>query len=278
MKRSLKYMANLQNLPWAIVSLDKQPYAISVQYVQEMLIAPDVARVPKTAEWVRGVLNLRGRAMPLLDLRKRIGIISRLDEIDSFCQLMAEREQDHRNWLSELEASVRERRTFGLTTDPHQCKFGKWYDAYEAPNRVLKEVLARFDTPHKAIHAVGVEVTRLMAEQKVEAAESAIEETRNGVLARMIELFADLRQAARESQREIAVVLKTDTASCAVCVDSVDSVEPLAGDSVEGLSQEAVSLQASALTNRVGRRSRTGDMVLILDTQALLNSLGPMPS
>jgi purine-binding chemotaxis protein CheW len=271
-------MATLQNLPWAIVSLEKQPYAISVQYVQEMLIAPDVARVPKTPDWVRGVLNLRGRAIPLLDLRKRIGLASRLEEIESFCQLMSEREQDHRNWLSELGASVRERRAFGLTTDPHKCKFGKWYDTYEAPNRVLKEVLARFDAPHKAIHAVGVEVTGLMAAGDVEAAEAAIEKTRNGVLARMIELFGDLRQSARESQREIAVVLKTDSASCAVCVDSVDSVEPLAGDSVEGLSQEAVSLQASALTKRVGRRSRTGDMVLILDTEALLGSLGPIPS
>jgi hypothetical protein len=51
---------------------------------------------------------------------------------------MRDREQDHRNWLAELEACVREHRPFGMARDPHQCKFGLWYDRYKTEDRRLK--------------------------------------------------------------------------------------------------------------------------------------------
>lgn len=262
--------------PWAIVSLKGQSFAISALDVQEMLIVPTVARIPQTPDYVRGVLNLRGKVMPLIDARKRLGMTSSLDEVEEFCELMQQREQDHRNWLAELEASVKERRKFALTTDPHQCKFGKWYDAYEAPNHVVKDLLQRFDAPHKAIHAVGTEVNRLATEGKYDVASVKIEQTRDGVLQTMIKLFAELRQLMRDSQREIAVVLKSDR-PCAVCVDSVEAVEPLAAGSIEPLPQHVIhsfsTRDAAGLATNVGRRARAGELVLLLNAQKLSASV-----
>lgn len=60
--------------PWVIVKLAEQCYAISAHHVREMISLPEVTRVPHTDPSVRGVVNLRGQVMPLLDLRRKLGL------------------------------------------------------------------------------------------------------------------------------------------------------------------------------------------------------------
>jgi purine-binding chemotaxis protein CheW len=47
------------------------------------------------------------------------------DESLAFVAMLEQRKQDHKRWLDELAASVREARAFTLTTDPHACAFGR---------------------------------------------------------------------------------------------------------------------------------------------------------
>ena len=54
-----------------------------------------------------------------------------LDNINELVALMHLGELDHRDWLSELENSVKENLEFTLASDVHQCKFGQWYDTYK---------------------------------------------------------------------------------------------------------------------------------------------------
>jgi CheW-like domain len=112
-------------MPWLIVRLKGQSFALPTQEVRELVIKPRIAVVPDTPAYVRGVMNLRGRLYPVIDLRKRLGMTPAAEESASFCALMDQRRQDHVNWLAELEASARERREFKLTADPHKCAFGR---------------------------------------------------------------------------------------------------------------------------------------------------------
>jgi purine-binding chemotaxis protein CheW len=84
-----------------------------------------------------------------------MGLTSAVEETESFCALMQQREQDHRNWLNELEASSR---PFTLATDPHQCAFGKWYDKFKAENAWVAALLKKFDVPHRQIHGMAIRV------------------------------------------------------------------------------------------------------------------------
>ena len=101
-------------MPWAIVEVKNQLFAIATQDMREMVVMPEAAQVPDVPDYIRDVINLRGRVLPVVDLRKRMGLASALEETEAFCTLMLQREQDHRNWLNELEASVKERRPFSL--------------------------------------------------------------------------------------------------------------------------------------------------------------------
>jgi len=54
--------------------LAKEEYSIDILRVQEIIRHMELTRVPKAPDFVDGVINLRGRVIPVLDLRKRFGL------------------------------------------------------------------------------------------------------------------------------------------------------------------------------------------------------------
>lgn len=54
--------------------LGNEEFSLDILKVQEIIRHMDLTRVPKTPEFVDGVINLRGRVIPVLDLRKRFGL------------------------------------------------------------------------------------------------------------------------------------------------------------------------------------------------------------
>ncbi|WP_455383709.1 chemotaxis protein CheW [Salinispira pacifica] len=50
-------------------TLDKEQYAIDVAKVKEVLEYTSVTKVPRTHAFMRGVINLRGSVVPVIDLR-----------------------------------------------------------------------------------------------------------------------------------------------------------------------------------------------------------------
>lgn len=54
--------------------IGEEKYAIPVLYVREVLEVPQITRIPKMPPHMRGVINLRGAVVPLVDLRVRFGM------------------------------------------------------------------------------------------------------------------------------------------------------------------------------------------------------------
>jgi purine-binding chemotaxis protein CheW len=60
---------------FVIFDLDEQEYAVSIESVQEIVRVPEeLTHIPKTPDFVEGVINLRGNVLPVIDLRKRFDI------------------------------------------------------------------------------------------------------------------------------------------------------------------------------------------------------------
>ena len=59
-----------------------EEYGVDIGSVQEIIRATDITPVPGAQEHVRGVINLRGKIIPVIDLRKRF----RLPAVDA-CEL-----------------------------------------------------------------------------------------------------------------------------------------------------------------------------------------------
>ncbi len=52
-------------------SIDGETYGIYVMKVLEIVGIIEMTRVPRTPDFVRGIINLRGKVIPVLDLKKR---------------------------------------------------------------------------------------------------------------------------------------------------------------------------------------------------------------
>jgi purine-binding chemotaxis protein CheW len=53
-----------------------EEYGLEILKVQEIIGIMNVTRVPKTPDFVRGVINLRGKVIPVIDLRIKFGLDS----------------------------------------------------------------------------------------------------------------------------------------------------------------------------------------------------------
>ena len=52
--------------------IGQQSYALPIGVVREIVRPPEITAVPQSAGEVAGVMNLRGRIVPVIDLRKRL--------------------------------------------------------------------------------------------------------------------------------------------------------------------------------------------------------------
>jgi purine-binding chemotaxis protein CheW len=59
---------------WVTCRVDREAFALPVEHVQEILRVPALTRVPHAPFPVRGVTNLRGYVLPVVDLRLRLGL------------------------------------------------------------------------------------------------------------------------------------------------------------------------------------------------------------
>lgn len=54
--------------------LADEEYGLEILKVQEIIRMQAVTRVPRTPDYVRGVINLRGKVIPVIELRKKFSI------------------------------------------------------------------------------------------------------------------------------------------------------------------------------------------------------------
>ena len=54
--------------------LDNELYGLNITSVREVLEYTTITKVPKTAEFMRGVINVRGGVVPVVDLREKFGL------------------------------------------------------------------------------------------------------------------------------------------------------------------------------------------------------------
>ena len=85
-------------------SLGNEEYGVSIMKVKELIGMMDITPVPKTPDFIRGVINLRGKIVPVMDLRTRFGMIAQ--------------EYDERTCIIVVEVLIKEvARTIGIVVD-----------------------------------------------------------------------------------------------------------------------------------------------------------------
>ena len=54
--------------------INEEAYGLNISNVKEIIAAMNITNVPKTPEYIKGVINLRGSVIPIIDVRSKFGI------------------------------------------------------------------------------------------------------------------------------------------------------------------------------------------------------------
>ncbi|MCP5054420.1 MAG: chemotaxis protein CheW [bacterium] len=98
--------------------LDDEVYALEITKVREVLDYTRVTKVPRTPEFMKGVINLRGGVVPVVDLRLKFGMPQAGENLDT-CIIIADiTVDDEHTLLGALADQVRE----VIELDPSQIE------------------------------------------------------------------------------------------------------------------------------------------------------------
>ena len=57
-----------------IFKLGREEYAMNIDQIKEVVITPRIAKVPQTAQYIKGVANIRGNIIAIMDLEERFSL------------------------------------------------------------------------------------------------------------------------------------------------------------------------------------------------------------
>lgn len=79
----------METTQYLTFKLDDEVFAIDITKVREVLDFTTVTKVPRTPEFMRGVINLRGSVVPVVDLRLKFGM-SKTEKTVNTCIIIVE--------------------------------------------------------------------------------------------------------------------------------------------------------------------------------------------
>lgn len=107
----------------------KESFGIDIGRVQEIVTVPEITRVPDAPDFLEGIINLRGKIVSVIDLRKRLKING------------AERHKKNRILVTEIEGKV-----VGLIVDEVSEVLRLNPDNIEPPPEMVNSVGAEYIT------------------------------------------------------------------------------------------------------------------------------------
>jgi len=108
-------MSDNTTLQYLTFGLGEEVFALETGSVREVIELVSVTRIPKTPPYMRGVINLRGHAVPVVDLRIKFDMPKVADTVNT-CIIIVDVEVEGENcYMGAIVDSVRE--VFEMTND-----------------------------------------------------------------------------------------------------------------------------------------------------------------
>jgi len=167
------------------------------------------------------LLVYREEMIPWQPLWGLLGEASLYEELDTLAETLPLRRQDHIAWMDALEYSLRYDAPFDKARNPHECAFGRWYDAYHPENEWLKLHLTLFESPHSRIHTLADKLLKLAATGQQEQALTLFYEEKADTLAHLLHLFDLLQGLLPRLKRTVALIVIDGSSKYALGLDKV---------------------------------------------------------
>jgi purine-binding chemotaxis protein CheW len=177
--------------------MSEEEYAVGICQVREIIEYSTVTRVPKAPAWIRGVINVRGSVVPVVDLAVKFGVAAQpvtkttciiileieLDGEDSIMGVIADAVNEVTSFTAE---DIEKAPSFGTRVRVEyllgMAKIGKKFALMLDMQKVLsgEELVRLGEVPAQAVRTEANGTERSRADAPANAAASAIANPRAG--------------------------------------------------------------------------------------------------
>lgn len=67
-----------------VFKLGGESYALSIDQIKEVVLTPQVAKMPQTPAYIKGLSNIRGNIIAIMDLEQKFGLQDQTTAVNSF--------------------------------------------------------------------------------------------------------------------------------------------------------------------------------------------------
>ena len=67
-------VSEVESKQYIVVMVGSEQYGIDIGYIDNIVRMQKITRVPRVQDYFRGVINLRGEVVPIMSLRKKMGL------------------------------------------------------------------------------------------------------------------------------------------------------------------------------------------------------------
>lgn len=170
------------------------------------------------------VTTYQGKPVPIYDLANLMGCEAEYKKNLDLLKILEARERDHKEWLTSLEASLKNNSEFKGARDPSQCEFGKWYAQFKAEDEILADILEDFSEPHEKLHGLADELLSLRDTGEREQALSTLEYEKGRTFGKLIGLFASAKERIENITRPILLYIDTSKKMIAVRLNAISDI------------------------------------------------------
>lgn len=61
-------------IQFIVIKVGEEQYGIDIKYVDNIIHMSSITRVPKVAPYIKGVINVRGEVIPVMNIRTKMGL------------------------------------------------------------------------------------------------------------------------------------------------------------------------------------------------------------
>jgi purine-binding chemotaxis protein CheW len=122
-------------------SVAKEEFAFPMERVREILRVQTPTKVPDVPDYVLGVLTVRGRLLPIIDLRRQLRLQSMADEYIGRCGLVR---HDFESWLTTLRSKAADAKHEWTISASES--FRAWVADFSSSSQVMMDGIAKLRT------------------------------------------------------------------------------------------------------------------------------------
>ncbi|HAO23481.1 MAG: hypothetical protein BWK80_33750 [Desulfobacteraceae bacterium IS3] len=242
-------------------------YAFNIEKVLEILKISNITAVPNVPEYVRGLFTIRNHLLPILDLRRMLGLP---DLISEHFMVIDKAISDHSAWFDSLKHILEAGGHFKGDTDSRSGRFGVWLEGFKTSSVEVENVIKQLKRARMSLYSEGTEIVEIKGRSDKNALsllDSDVKPRLNLVLDLLEELKKVLELHISEEQR--ALVVETDQMSVGYLVDWVDEVIRVPKSVIDKTPTLATSERREL--KAVAKLDNGERLIMIMDESALVS-------